>query len=57
MRTCICSVQVVAEVIVRMQHTRAAMVAVAAMPKVKLQSRLVRVTQSLLVKLAAAFRR
>ncbi len=57
MRTCICSVQVVAEVIVRMQHTRAAMVAVVAMSKVKLQSLLVRVTQSLLVKLAAAFHR
>jgi hypothetical protein len=57
MRTCIYSVQVVVVVIVRMQRIRAAMVAVAAMSKVKLQSLLVRVTQSLLVKLVAVFRR
>jgi hypothetical protein len=40
-----------------MQRIRAAMVAVVAMSKVKLQSLLVRVTQSLLVKLVAVFRR
>jgi uncharacterized membrane protein len=57
MRTCIYWVQVVAEVIARMQRTRAATVAVVAMPKVKLQLVLVRVTQSLLVKLVAVFRR
>jgi uncharacterized membrane protein len=57
MRTCIYWVQVVAEVIARTQLTRAATVAVVAMPKVKLQLVLVRVTQSLLVKLVAVFRR
>jgi hypothetical protein len=57
MRTCIYSVQVAVVVTVRMQRIRAAMVAVVAMSKVKLQSLLVRVSQSLLVKLVAVFRR
>jgi hypothetical protein len=57
MRTCIYWVQVAAVVIARMQRIRAATVAVVAMPKVKLQLVLVRVTQSLLVKLVAVFRR
>jgi hypothetical protein len=50
-------VQVVAEVIAQTNILRAATVAVVAMPKVKLQSLLVRATQSLLVKLVAVFRR
>ena len=56
MHTCIYSVQVVVVAIVRMQRIKAAMVAVVAMSKGKLQSLLVRVTQSLLVKPGAVFR-
>jgi hypothetical protein len=50
-------VLVAAEVIAQTDILRAATVAVVAMPKVKFQSLLVRVTQSLLVKLVAVFRR